>query len=80
MMAHGRAFVPAHLAGRGVTLMNLFGIGGVGLVQMISGRMHASLSTDTLSPADPYHAIFLLYGGLLVFGLAIYAFCEDRLD
>ena len=32
MMAHGRAFVPAHLAGRGVTLMNLFGIGGVGLV------------------------------------------------
>ncbi|MEM8538769.1 MAG: MFS transporter, partial [Pseudomonadota bacterium] len=29
IMAHGRAFVPPHLVGRGVTLLNLFGIGGV---------------------------------------------------
>ena len=30
LMAHARAFVPAHLTGRGVTLMNFFSIGGVG--------------------------------------------------
>src|SRR5690606_34583053 len=27
MMAHGRAFMPAHLTGRGVTLLNFFSIG-----------------------------------------------------
>lgn len=80
LMAHGRAFVPAHLAGRGVTLMNLFGIGGVGLMQMISGRMHATLSVGAATPAEPYHAIFLFLGVLVIIGLAIYAFCQDRLD
>lgn len=80
LMAHGRAFVPAHLAGRGVTLMNLFGIGGVGLMQMISGRMHATLSVSAAAPAEPYHAIFLFLGVLVIIGLAIYAFCQDRLD
>ncbi|MDP3866362.1 MAG: MFS transporter, partial [Rhodoferax sp.] len=29
LMAHARAFLPAHLTGRGVTLMNFFSIGGV---------------------------------------------------
>ncbi len=80
LMAHGRAFVPAHLAGRGVTLMNLFGIGGVGLMQLVSGRMHAGFSENATSTAAPYHAIFLFFGVLLIVGLAIYALCEDRLD
>lgn len=80
IMAHGRAFVPAHLTGRGVTLMNLFGIGGVGLMQMVSGRMHAMLSVDAARSAEPYHAIFLFLGVLLLIGVAIYALSEDRLD
>ena len=44
LMAHGRAFVPAHLAGRGVTLMNLFGIGGVGMMQIVSGRISKNIT------------------------------------
>ncbi|MEP5152443.1 MFS transporter [Planktotalea sp.] len=80
LMAHGRAFVPAHLAGRGVTLMNLFGIGGVGIWQVISGRMHASLSPTASNVADPYHAIFLFFAGMLAIGVFIYAFSEDRVD
>jgi MFS family permease len=80
LMAHGRAFVPAHLAGRGVTLMNLFGIGGVGVAQMISGRIHASASANAANPVDPYSVIFLFLGALVVLGLAIYAFSRDRLD
>lgn len=80
LMAHGRAFVPAHLAGRGVTLMNLFGIGGVGIAQVISGRIHASASANAAHPSDPYSAIFLFLGTLVVLGLAIYAFSRDRLD
>ncbi|MFP3441168.1 hypothetical protein R0K18_25895, partial [Pantoea sp. SIMBA_133] len=31
LMAHGRAFVPAHLTGRGVTLLNFFSVGGAGV-------------------------------------------------
>ncbi|MGH1576771.1 MFS transporter [Planktotalea sp.] len=80
LMAHGRAFVPAHLAGRGVTLMNLFGIGGVGLWQFISGRMHASMSPNAAQIADPYHAIFLFFAAMLAIGIVIYAFSEDRID
>lgn len=80
LMAHGRAFVPAHLAGRGVTLMNLFGIGGVGLWQVISGRMHATLSPSANHVADPYHAIFLFFAAMLAIGIVIYAFSEDRID
>ena len=37
IMAHGRAFVPAHLTGRGVTLLNFFSIGTVGLMQFATG-------------------------------------------
>lgn len=42
VLAHGRSFVPAHLAGRGVTLMNLFGIAGVGIFQMVTGRVQSA--------------------------------------
>lgn len=80
LMAHGRAFIPAHLVGRGVTLMNLLGIGGVGLWQLISGRMHASMSPGASNVADPYQAIFLFFAGMLAIGIAIYAFSEDRID
>ena len=37
VIAHGRAFLPPHLTGRGVTLLNLFGIGAAGLMQMLTG-------------------------------------------
>lgn len=80
MMAHGRAFVPAHLAGRGVTLMNLFGIGGVGMTQFASGRLYRTFEQNGAAPAEAYHAIFLFFGVLVAIGLVIYLFCEDRLD
>ena len=49
VVAHGRAFVPPHLVGRGVTLINLFGIGSTGLLQIVTGRLHGAL-------ADPAQA------------------------
>jgi MFS family permease len=39
LMAHGRSFYPPHLVGRGVTLMNLFAMGGVGVMQVLTGRV-----------------------------------------
>jgi MFS family permease len=73
MMAHGRSFFPPHLMGRGVTLLNLFSIGGVGLLQMLSGRVHTATGGD-------YGAVFLFFGVLLLAGCIIYAFARDRTD
>ncbi|HEX9856814.1 MAG TPA: MFS transporter, partial [Paracoccaceae bacterium] len=85
IMAHGRAFFPSHLVGRGVTLLNLFGIGFIGLTQFASGRIHAALSPGTgtvsaLSQTAPYAAIFLFFALALLAGGAVYAFSQDRTD
>ncbi len=78
MMAHGRSFIPAHLTGRGVTLLNLFSIGGVGVIQMASGAIHAK--AQPLPPEAAYQTLFLFFGGLLLLGCVIYAFAQDRTD
>lgn len=85
VMAHGRAFLPPHLTGRGVTLINLFGIGGAGVMQIITGRIHTALTpsgtlTNTALPSAPYAALFLFYAALVVIGLAIYLMSKDRTD
>ncbi|UWQ79621.1 MFS transporter [Leisingera sp. S132] len=78
IMAHGRAFVPPHLAGRGVTLLNLFGIGGVGIMQFATGRIHAEMAGADLSL--PYTGIFSFFLVLLGLGCAIYLFSRDSMD
>ena len=78
VLAHGRAFVPPHLMGRGVTLLNLFGIGFIGIAQIITGRLHAGL--PKIPPETPYSAIFLFFALMLIAGIAIYAFSTDRTD
>jgi predicted MFS family arabinose efflux permease len=78
MIAHARSFFPAHLTGRGVTLMNLFGIGGVGVMQFGSGKLHSAVA-----PENPLLAYQLIFGGLaalLIIGALIYCLSEDRLD
>ncbi len=78
VIAHGRAFFPPHLAGRGVTLMNLFAMGGVGLMQFLSGRLHTATAGG--DPALPYQMIFLFFGLSLAAGIAIYAFARDNMN
>jgi len=78
MMAHGRSFIPTHLVGRGVTLMNLFSIGGVGIMQFFSGRIHSSVASS--DPSAPYVAIFTFFGVSLAAGMLIYLFSRDSLD
>lgn len=80
IMAHARAFVPAHLAGRGMTLMNLFGIGGVGVFQVITGRVFAAVDGDGVAVHLPYQAVFAVFAGAMALGLAAYAFSRDRTD
>ncbi|MDO8883108.1 MAG: MFS transporter [Pseudotabrizicola sp.] len=78
VIAHGRAFIPAHLTGRGVTLLNLFGIAPVGLLQLATGHIHATTAASHASA--PYTAIFGFIALMLAAGLAVYAFSRDRTD
>jgi len=78
IMAHGRSFVPPHLLGRGVTLLNMFSIGGVGVLQVVSRRVYeAAPATPTEAP---YAMIFLFFGLTVLAGCAVYAFSQDRTD
>lgn len=78
IMAHGRSFFPPHLLGRGVTLLNMFSIGGVGLLQVASRKVYAG--APATPPEAAFSAIFLFFALLLLAGCAIYAFSRDRMD
>jgi predicted MFS family arabinose efflux permease len=80
IIAHGRAFFPPQMTGRGVTLLNLFGIGGAGVMQMITGRIFTAASDGAATPAAPYQALFAFFGVLVLCGLAAYLFAKDRTD
>lgn len=78
MIAHARGFFPPHLMGRGVTLMNLFGIGGVAVMQMASGRLHSNF--QGAPPEAGYAAIFAFFGLSLLLGVFIYIFSRDSTE
>ena len=85
VMAHGRAFLPPQLTGRGVALINLCGIGSAGVMQLLTGRLHSVLAlpeglANSALPVTPYLGLFLFYTLFLGVGLAIYLFSEDRTD
>lgn len=81
VMAHGRAFLPLHLVGRGVTLINLFGIGAAGIMQILTGRLHHALTPrDAMINSAPYAALFAFYAALLTAGLVVYLLSKDRTD
>jgi sugar phosphate permease len=74
VIAHGRAFFPPHLMGRGVTLLNLFGIAPVGIAQIATGHIHAA------NPGAPYAAVFLFFAVTTAIGVAVYLLSQDRTD
>ena len=76
VLAHGRSFVPAHLTGRGVTLLNLFGIAPIGIAQIVTGRLHAA--TEAVPPAAPFEAVFLFFAAATAAGLFVYLWSQDR--
>ena len=80
LMAHGRAFCPPHLTGRAVTLLNMFSIGGVGLLQFASGGVFRWAEARAATPEAAYSTLFGFFALLLLAGVAIYAFGRDRTD
>ncbi len=79
IMAHARAFFPAHLTGQGVTLINLLGIAGVSFFQFVSGAMYGATKPGAASVTAPYEALFLLFAIPVLIGSAIYLFSRDSL-
>lgn len=79
ILAHGRSYVPPHLAGRGVSLLNLFGIAGVGLSQVVTGRVQ-EIATQTGTIAESYAPVFAVFAALTLAGMLPYLFSRDRLD
>ena len=80
LVAHGRSFFPDHLMGRGVTLINLFGIGGVGIMQNVTARVFDAKITQSQAPIVSYNAVILVFCVTLLLGLVIYIFSQDRTD
>ncbi len=80
IMAHGRSFVPPHLAGRGITFMNFVSIGGVGIMQVATGPVFRAAAGPDVPAGQPYAVLFGFFALLLLVGLAVYLFCRDRLD
>ena len=70
VVAHGRSFVPLELSGRGVTLMNLFAIGGVGVLQALSGLV--------FERTGDFGAVFSVYFILILIGLVVYFWSKDN--
>jgi len=85
VIAHGRAFLPPQLTGRGVALINLCGIGATGILQVVTGRIHTALAlpdgvVNSAPPATPYVGLFAFYTVFIGIGLALYLFSRDRTD
>lgn len=78
VVAHGRAFIPPHLMGRGVTLLNLFGIAPIGLAQIATGWLHAA--TPATHASAPFEAVFLFFALTTALGLTAYLWSRDRTD
>jgi len=76
LMAHGRAFLPPHLTGRGVTLLNFFSIGTVGLMQFATGGV-VTVSAVPGEPAAAFQALFWFYAAMLAFAIVVYLFARD---
>ncbi|MGQ7846699.1 MFS transporter [Granulosicoccus sp. 3-233] len=75
VMAHGRAFLPPELVGRGVTLVNFCSIFGAGVMQFVTGQLVAT-QADSSSPMT-YQLLFGSYAVLLLLALLVYLSARD---
>jgi predicted MFS family arabinose efflux permease len=72
IMAHARSFMPVHLLGQGVTIMNLGFMGGAGLGQWLSGRYVRAAELAGVAPPALFGRLFLGFALVLAVALAIY--------
>lgn len=78
LMAHGRGFLPDHLLGRGITLLNFGFIGGAGIVQLVSGRYVEALKAAGTPPDAVYANLHLGFGLALLAATLVYLASRER--
>lgn len=76
LMAHATANIPQHLAGRGVTLVNFFNMGGVGALQWTSSQVYRQ-NEQPDSVIAGFEGVIWMYLALFIGALALYAFSRD---
>lgn len=76
ILSYGKGRLPKPLLGRGVTLLNFFGIGATALAQVSTGEIFAAMPHDPA--AARFAPVFLFFGLTLLAGLAAYALGRDR--
>ncbi|MBS0536151.1 MAG: MFS transporter [Proteobacteria bacterium] len=72
LLAHARAFLPNHLLGQGVTMMNLLFFGGAGIGQWLSGHYVKAAELASVPPDAIYGRLFVAFGVVLAVALGIY--------
>ena len=78
LMAHARAFFPAHLLGRGMTAVNFLFIAGAALVQSGSGWFIASQRAAGLGAAATFANLHWIFAALLLASVAVYSFAPEK--
>ena len=78
IIAHGRAFYPDRLIGRGATIVNTAVIAGAGLMQASTGAMVGVLAPGATSLSlDMYRLIFFVLAAVLLVATYFYRLCPD---
>ena len=73
IISHVRTLMPQHMMGRGLTLANLFGFGGVGCMQVLSGWVMSQYNTtEGTYPATAYAVLFTTVACLVLAASLIY--------
>ncbi len=74
-VAHGRAFLPPDMLGRGVTLINFFNIIGVGVMQIAGGTILQLVGRS--HPEQAFANLFFVYAVLVGLSTAAFMFAKD---
>lgn len=78
VVAHGRSLFPDHLAGRGVTTVNIAQVSGSALLPILTGLIIGAVSGDAEPrPESAYRLAFAAIAACLAAGLAVYLTAVD---
>ena len=77
-IAHGRAIFPDHLVGRGISLLNMGGMAGAGVMQYIAGVIIGQFAAPgTPAPPGAYRTLFGFLAVSLLIALLNYSRIRD---
>ena len=78
LMGHGRQFMPDHLLGRGITLLNFLFMSGAVALQVGTGQMVAAMTAASAPPATAFSMLHMVFGGLLAATALMYLATPEK--